>query len=116
VSQSAMPVMCRVLVPEVLPVMMPEVPAVPEVLPAPLPELALAAHLPAEGRAALAAALAGPVPGGQRPGRGELIRAAGLPAGTTPGPRGCAGSSAPLMTPAGGKAACTRWNTCWRCR
>jgi predicted transposase YbfD/YdcC len=81
VSQSAMPVMCRVLVPGVLPVMMPEVPAVPEVLPAPLPELALPAHLPADlpaqGRAALAAALAGPVPGGQRPGRGDLVRAAG---------------------------------------
>ncbi len=80
-SQSAMPAMCRVLVPDVLPAVMPVLPAVPEVLPVPLPELALPAHLPAdlpaEGRAALAAALAGPVRGGERPGRGKLIRAAG---------------------------------------
>ncbi len=80
-SQSAMPVMCRVLVPEVLPAVMPVLPAVPEVLPAPLPELVLPARLPAdlpaEGRAALAAALAGAVPGGQRPDRGELLLAAG---------------------------------------
>ena len=77
-SQSAMPEMCRALVPEVLPAVMAAVPAVPEVLPAPLPELVLPGplpvDLPAEGRAALAAALAGPVPGGQRPDSGELIR------------------------------------------
>ena len=76
--KSAMPVLCRVLVPEVLPAVMPDLPAVPEVLPAPLPGLVLPsrlpADLPAEGRAALAAALAGPLPSGQRPERGELAR------------------------------------------
>ena len=80
-SQSAMPVPCRALVPEVLPAVLPEVPAVPEFLPAPPPELALPARLPAglpaEGRAALAAALAGAVPAGPPPGRGELVRIAG---------------------------------------
>ena len=47
-------------------------------LPAPLPELVLPSRLPldlpAEGRAALAAALEGPLPAGQRPQRGELVR------------------------------------------
>ena len=79
-SQSAMPVMCRALVPEVLPAVMPDLPAVPEVLPAPLPELRLPerlpADLPAQGRAALAAALDGALPGGQRPERGGLAREA----------------------------------------
>jgi len=78
VPKSAMPVLCRALVPEVLPAVMPDLPAVPAVLPAPLPDLVLPlrlpADLPAEGRAALAAALAGPLPAGQRPGRGELVR------------------------------------------
>jgi predicted transposase YbfD/YdcC len=73
-----MPVMCRVLVPEVLPAVMPGLPAVPEVLPAPLPELVLPEQLPfdlpAEGRAALAAALDGALPAGQRADRGELVR------------------------------------------
>ena len=73
-----MPMPCRVLVPEVLPAVMPDVPAVPDVLPAPLPELVLPSRLPldlpAEGRAALAAALEGPLPAGQRPQRGELVR------------------------------------------
>ena len=77
-SQFAMPVMCRALVPEVLPAVMPHLPAVPEVLPAPPPELVLPARLPldlpAEGRAALAAALEGALRGGQQPDRGELIR------------------------------------------
>jgi hypothetical protein len=59
VPEPAMPVLCRVLVPEVLPAVTPGLPAVPEVL-------------PAEGRAALAAALEGPLPAGQRPERGEL--------------------------------------------
>lgn len=81
-NQSAMPVPCRAVVPEVLPAVMPDVPAVPEFLPAPPPVLVLPARLPAglpaEGRAALAAALAGTVPGGQqRPDRGELVRTAG---------------------------------------
>jgi predicted transposase YbfD/YdcC len=80
VLQSAMPVMSRALVPEVLPAVMADVPAVPEILPTPPPALALPAWLPADlpyaGRAALAAALAGTVPGG-RPERGELARAAG---------------------------------------
>src|SRR5260370_42162349 len=61
-----MPVMCRALVREVLPAPLPLL-----VLPARLP-----ADLPTEGRAALAAALAGPVPGG-RAERGDLARAAG---------------------------------------
>src|SRR5712691_2054310 len=38
----------------------------------------------------------------------------GLPDGTMPGPRGCAGSSAPLMCPAGGGARWAGWNACWR--
>lgn len=80
-SQSAMPVLCRALVPEVLPAVMPDLPAVPEVLPFPLPTLVLPERLPldlpAEGRAALAAALEGALPGGQQPDRGELILQAG---------------------------------------
>ena len=78
--KSAMPVLCRALVPEVLPAVMPDLPAVPEMLPAPLPDLVLPsrlpADLPAEGRAALAAALDGALPGGRRPDRGELVREA----------------------------------------
>jgi len=81
VRQSAMPVLRRALVPEVLPAVMPDLPAVPEVLPAPLPGLALPerlpADLPAEGRAALAAALGGALPGGQRPDQGKLVRESG---------------------------------------
>jgi predicted transposase YbfD/YdcC len=73
-----MPVSCRALVPDVLPAVMPDLPAVPDVLPAPPPELVLPSRLPldlpAEGRAALAAALDGPLPAGQRPERGELVR------------------------------------------
>ena len=75
--QSAMPVMRRALVPEVLPAVMPDRPAVPDVLPAPLPEPVLPSRLPldlpAEGRAALAAALAGPVPGAQRKAPGSMV-------------------------------------------
>ena len=80
-NQSAMPVPCRVVVPEVLPAVMPVMPAVPEFLPAPPPELVLPARLPAglpaEGRAALAAALAGTAPAGQRRDRGGLVLAGG---------------------------------------
>lgn len=76
-----MSLLCRALVPEVLPAVMPELPAVPEILPAPFPELALPERLPldlpAEGRAALAAALEGTLPGGRQPDRGELVREAG---------------------------------------
>ncbi len=76
--KSAMPVLCRALIPEVLPAVMPDLPAVPEFLPAPPPGLVLPsrlpADLPAEGRAVLAAALAGPLPAGRRAGRGELVR------------------------------------------
>ena len=79
--QSAMPVPCRALVPEVLPAVMPDPPAVPEILPAPLPELALPERLPldlpAEGRAALAAALEGSLPGRRQPDCGELVRESG---------------------------------------
>jgi predicted transposase YbfD/YdcC len=78
VPKSAMPVMRRAGVPEVLPAVMPVLPAVPEVLPAALPEPVLPARLPldlpAEGRAALAAALDGTLPGRQCPGHGELVR------------------------------------------
>jgi predicted transposase YbfD/YdcC len=78
VLKSAMPVLCRALVPEVLPAVMPDLPAVPEFLPAPPPELVLPsrlpADLPAEGRAMLAAALAGPLPAAKRAERGGLVR------------------------------------------
>jgi DDE_Tnp_1-associated len=76
VLQSAMPVMSRALVPEVLPAVMPDVPAVPEMLPAPPPALALPARLPADLPYAGRSALAGAVPG-RRPEQGELARAAG---------------------------------------
>jgi DDE_Tnp_1-associated len=80
VLKSAMPSLCRALIPDVLPAVMPDVPAVPEFLPAPPPQLALPsrlpADLPAEGRAALAAALHGPLPAAKAPGRGELVREA----------------------------------------
>ena len=82
--QSAMPVMRRALVPEVLPAVMPDRPEVPEFLPAAPPEPVLPsrvpADLPAEGRAALAAALAGPVPGAQRKSPGKTV----LPDDVTP--------------------------------
>jgi predicted transposase YbfD/YdcC len=78
VLKSAMPSLCRALVPDVLPAVMPDVPAVPEFLPALPPQLVLPsrlpADLPAEGRAVLAAALAGPLPAGKRAERGELVR------------------------------------------
>jgi predicted transposase YbfD/YdcC len=72
-----MPVMSRARVPEVLPAVMPGLPAVPEVLPGPAPDLALPSRVPAdlppEGRAALAEALAGPVAGAQRKAPGKLV-------------------------------------------
>lgn len=75
--QSVMPVMLRALIPEVLPAVMPTLPAVPEFLPAAPPEPALPSRvpvdLPAEGRAALAEALAGPVPGAQRKTPGKTV-------------------------------------------
>ena len=78
--KSAMSPMPCVPVPEVLPAVMPQLPAVPEFLPAPPPALVLPerlpAGLPAEGRGALAAALAGEVPGRPRPGLGEVVREA----------------------------------------
>ena len=78
--KSAMPVPCRVLVPEVLPAVMPDAPGG-----AGVPARGAAGpgrcrpgcppDLPAEGRAALAAALAGPLPGGAAPGpRGNWLR------------------------------------------
>lgn len=78
-SQSVMPAPSRVLIPEMLPVVMPDLPAVPEFLPAaaPVPALALPsrvpADLPTEGREALATALAGLVPGAQRKTPGTTI-------------------------------------------
>jgi predicted transposase YbfD/YdcC len=72
-----MAVPSRVLVPVVLPAVMPDLPAVPEFLPAAPPALALPsqvpADLPAEGCGALAAALAGPVPGAQRKASGQTV-------------------------------------------
>jgi hypothetical protein len=66
VPKPAMPVSSRVPVPEVLPAVMPQLPVVPEFLPAPPPALVLPerlpAGLPAGGRTALAAALAGELP------------------------------------------------------
>jgi len=77
VLQSVMPVPCPVLVPDVLPAVMPVVPGVPEFLPAapPAPALPLRvpADLPAAGREALAAALAGPVPGAPRKTGGKPV-------------------------------------------
>jgi hypothetical protein len=58
-----------------------QVPVVPEFLPAPPPALVLPERLPADlpsaGRAALAAALAGELPGRKRPDMGELVRGSG---------------------------------------
>src|SRR5277367_6727733 len=72
-----MPVPSHVLVPEELPAVMPGLPVVPEFLPAapPAPVLPpqVPADLPAAGREALAAALAGPVPGAQRKAPGETV-------------------------------------------
>lgn len=75
--KSAMPSPCRALVPETLPAVMPDLPAVPEFLPAvpaaPALPSRVPADLPAAGRRALAAALAGPVPGAQRKGPGTTV-------------------------------------------
>jgi hypothetical protein len=76
-SQSVMPALSRALVPEVLPAVMPPHPAAPEILPAapavPVLPSRVPADLPAGGRQALAAALAGPVPGAQRRAPGETL-------------------------------------------
>ena len=73
----AMPVLSRVPVPEVLPAVMPQLPAVPEFLPAapaaPALPAALPADLPAAGLEALAAAMAGPVPGARRKPPGTMV-------------------------------------------
>ena len=75
--KSVMPVPSRVLVPEVLPAVMPQLPAVPEFLPAapaaPVLPSRVPADLPAEGRRELAAALAGPLPGAQRKAPGKTV-------------------------------------------
>jgi predicted transposase YbfD/YdcC len=77
VLKSAMPVPSRVPVPELLPAVMPQLPAVPEFLPAapaaPALPSRVPADLPAAGREALAAALAGPVPGAQRKAPGKAV-------------------------------------------
>ncbi|HUY45651.1 MAG TPA: hypothetical protein VMV92_07980 [Streptosporangiaceae bacterium] len=87
----AMPVPSRVLIPEVLPAVMPQLPAVPEFLPAapavPVPPFRVPADLPAAGREALAAALAGPVPSARRKAPGETV----LPGGDSPLARDDAG-------------------------
>jgi hypothetical protein len=84
VPDSVMPEMRRACVPEVLPAVMPELPVIPAVLPVPVPEPALPSRvpvdLPAQGRQALAAAVAGPVPGAQRKAPGILL----LPGGESP--------------------------------
>ena len=73
----AMPLLSRAPVPDVLPAVMPDLPAVPEFLPAapaaPALPSRVPADLPAKGREALAAALAGPVPGAQRGAPGETV-------------------------------------------
>ena len=75
--KSAMPLLSRAPVPDVLPAVMPDLPAVPEFLPAapaaPALPSRVPADLPAKGREALAAALAGPVPGAQRGAPGETV-------------------------------------------
>jgi len=77
VPKFAMPVPSRVLIPEVLPAVMPRLPAVPEFLPAapavPALPSRVPADLPAGGREALAAALAGPLPGAQRKAPGKPV-------------------------------------------
>ena len=82
--QCVMPSPCPVLVPDVLPAVMPCLPAVPEFVPAapavPVLPSRVPADLPAEGREALARALAGPVPGAQRKAAGKLL----LPGDDTP--------------------------------
>jgi hypothetical protein len=85
VLKSALSLPCRALVPEVLPAVMPDVPAVPEFLPAPPPRLVLPsrlpADLPAEGRAALAAAVQGSLPTAKAPGGGTGARSGAVPLG-----------------------------------
>ena len=82
--QSVMPALSRALIPEVLPEAMPQLPGVPEFLPAspaaPVLPSRVPADLPAEGREALAAALAGPLPGAQRKAPGKTV----LPDDSTP--------------------------------
>jgi len=77
VLKFAMPLLSRAPVPDVLPAVMPDLPAVPEFLPAapaaPALPSRVPADLPAKGREALAAALAGPVPGAQRGAPGETV-------------------------------------------
>jgi hypothetical protein len=72
-----MPALSPALVPDVLPAVMPQVPAVPEFLPAlpaaPALPSRVPADLPPEGRQALAAALAGPVPGTQPKTAGKVL-------------------------------------------
>ena len=96
--KSAMPVPCRSLVPEVLPAVMPDLPAVPDVLPAPPPELVLPSRLPldlpAEGRATLAAALKARCPPGSARSEGNWYANQRLPAGMMKRSQGCAGSCA----------------------
>jgi predicted transposase YbfD/YdcC len=79
-----MPALSHALIPEVLPEAMPQLPGVPEFLPAspaaPVLPSRVPADLPAEGREALAAALAGPLPGAQRKAPGRTV----LPADGAP--------------------------------
>jgi len=105
VSESAMPVLSRALVPEVLPAVMPDVPAVPEVLPAPLPALVLPAPLPAD--LPFARRWRGRCPAGGRS-AGTWCGRRGRPAGMRASARGCGGSWMPSVIPAAGGAASTR--------
>ena len=72
-----MPALSCALVPDVLPAVMPLLAAAPEFLPAapavPVLPSRVPADLPAEGRQALAAAVAGPVPGAQRRAPGDTV-------------------------------------------
>jgi hypothetical protein len=108
VPKSAMPVPCRALIPDVLPAVMPDLPAVPDVLPAPPPELVLPSRLPADLPAEGALRWPRPWTARCRPGsgrsEGNWYAKRCLPAGMMKRSQGCAGSCARSMTAAGGGA------------
>ena len=106
----------RDLVPRKWPAVMPDLPAVPDVLPGPLPDLGLPSglplDLPAEGRAALAAALDGPLPAE------PAAEARGTGTRTVPSRWNdeeitrLRGFLRRWPTAAGGRAVPIRWSTC----
>ena len=101
--KSAMPVPCRALVPEVLPAVMPDLPAVPEVLPAPPPELVAAVPAarwtcPQRGVPRWPRPWTARCPPGSARSAGNWYASQCLPAGMMKRSRGCAGSCARSMT------------------